>query len=54
MTGTARPLILDLMQMLRDRTDPDGYAEQMTNDPLSDTPRPPRGDGRRLRRPPGH
>jgi hypothetical protein len=35
---TARPLILDLMQMLWDRADPDGYAERMTNDPLPDTP----------------
>jgi hypothetical protein len=33
-----RPLILDLMQMLWDRADPDGYAERMTSDPLPDTP----------------
>jgi len=35
---TARPLVLDLMQMLWDRADPDGYAERMTSDPLPDTP----------------
>jgi hypothetical protein len=33
------PLILDLMQQLWDRGDPDGYAEQMTTHPLPDTPR---------------
>jgi hypothetical protein len=33
-----RPLILDLMQQLWDRGDPDGYARQMTSDPLPDTP----------------
>jgi hypothetical protein len=32
------PLILDLMQQLWDRGDPDGYAEQMTTHPLPDTP----------------
>jgi hypothetical protein len=35
---TARPLVLDLMQMLWDRGEPDGYAERMTNNPLPDTP----------------
>ncbi len=35
---TSRPLILDLMQMLWDRGDPDGYADRMTSDPLPDTP----------------
>jgi hypothetical protein len=35
---TARPLILDLMQMLWDRGEPDGYANRMTDDPLPDTP----------------
>lgn len=35
---TARPLLLDLMQMLWDRADPDGYADRMTSDPLPDTP----------------
>jgi hypothetical protein len=35
---TARPLILDLMQMLWDRGEPDGYASRMTYDPLPDTP----------------
>ena len=34
----ARPLVLDLMQMLWDRGEPDGYAERMTSDPLPDTP----------------
>jgi hypothetical protein len=32
------PVILDLMQQLWDRGDPDGYAEQMTSHPLPDTP----------------
>jgi hypothetical protein len=32
------PVILDLMQQLWDRGEPDGYAEQMTSDPLPDTP----------------
>lgn len=35
---TTRPLVLDLMQMLWDRADPDGYADRMTSDPLPDTP----------------
>jgi hypothetical protein len=35
---TVRPLVLDLMQMLWDRGEPDGYAERMTSDPLPDTP----------------
>jgi len=34
----ARPLIFDLMQLLWDRGEPDGYAERMTSDPLPDTP----------------
>lgn len=33
-----RPLIFDLMQLLWDRAEPDGYAERMTSDPLPDTP----------------
>jgi hypothetical protein len=33
------PVILDLMQQLWDRGDPDGYAQQMTTHPLPDTPR---------------
>ncbi|HEX8205989.1 MAG TPA: hypothetical protein VF587_08030 [Solirubrobacteraceae bacterium] len=33
-----RPLILDLMQMLWDRSDPNGYAAHMTHDPLPNTP----------------
>ena len=32
------PWILDLVQQLWDRGDPDGYAEQMTSHPLPDTP----------------
>lgn len=32
------PLILDLMQQLWDRGEPDGYAQQMTAHPLPDTP----------------
>jgi hypothetical protein len=32
------PVILDLMQQLWDRGDPDGYAQQMTSQPLPDTP----------------
>ena len=32
------PLLLDLMQQLWDRGEPDGYAEQMTANPLPDTP----------------
>ncbi len=35
---TSRPLVLDLMQMLWDRGEPDGYAERMTGNPLPDTP----------------
>jgi hypothetical protein len=35
---TARPLILDLIQMLWDRGDPNGYANRMTDDPLPGTP----------------
>lgn len=32
------PFLLDLAQQLWDRGDPDGYAEQMTSNPLPDTP----------------
>ena len=32
------PWLLDLAQQLWDRGDPDGYAQQMTNHPLPDTP----------------
>ena len=35
---TSRPLVLDLMQMLWDRGEPDGYAGRMTANPLPDTP----------------
>jgi hypothetical protein len=34
----SRPLIFDLMQLLWDRAEPDGYAERMTSNPLPDTP----------------
>jgi hypothetical protein len=34
----ARPLIFDIIQLLWDRGEPDGYAERMTSDPLPDTP----------------
>jgi len=44
------PVILDLMQQLWDRGDPDGYAEQMTSHPLPDTPIAPGADADRLRR----
>jgi hypothetical protein len=33
-----RPLIFSLIQQLWDRSDPDGYAWNMTSDPLPDTP----------------
>jgi hypothetical protein len=33
-----RPLLLGLMQMLWDRSDPDGYARHIKNDPLPNTP----------------
>jgi hypothetical protein len=35
---TERPLVLDIIQMLWDRGDPDGYAHRMTTNPLPDTP----------------
>ncbi|HET6996970.1 MAG TPA: hypothetical protein VFI03_00140 [Solirubrobacterales bacterium] len=35
---TARPLALDLIQMLWDRGEPNGYAHRMTDDPLPNTP----------------
>jgi hypothetical protein len=35
---TARPLVLDLMQMLWDRGEPNGYATRMTDNPLPNTP----------------
>jgi hypothetical protein len=34
----SRPLIFDIMQLLWDRGEPDGYAERMTTNPLPDTP----------------
>jgi hypothetical protein len=34
----ARPLTFDMMQLLWDRGEPDGYAARMTTDPLPDTP----------------
>jgi hypothetical protein len=33
-----RPLLLALIQMLWDRSDPNGYAHHMTDDPLPNTP----------------
>ena len=33
-----RPLLLDLIQMLWDRSEPNGYANRMTDVPLPDTP----------------
>ncbi len=35
---TARPLALDLIQMLWDRAEPNGYANRMTDNPLPNTP----------------
>jgi hypothetical protein len=35
---TERPLLLDIIQMLWDRGDPNGYAHRMTTNPLPDTP----------------
>ncbi len=35
---TTRPLALDLIQMLWDRGEPDGYAARMTDNPLPGTP----------------
>ncbi|HEX4467260.1 MAG TPA: hypothetical protein VH025_08725 [Solirubrobacteraceae bacterium] len=35
---TSRPVVLDMMQMLWDRGEPDGYADRMTSNPLPDTP----------------
>jgi hypothetical protein len=36
--ASLHPLILDLMQQLWDRGDPDGYAQQVTTQPLANTP----------------
>lgn len=36
--SSMHPVILDLIQQLWDRGDPDGYAEYMTSHPLPDTP----------------
>jgi hypothetical protein len=35
---SVHPLILDLMQQLWDRGEPDGYAPRMTSDPFANTP----------------
>ena len=35
---TARPLVLDIIQMLWDRGEPNGYARRMTTNPLPNTP----------------
>jgi hypothetical protein len=34
----ARPLIFDIIELLWDRGEPDGYAQRMTSNPLPDTP----------------
>ena len=34
----SRPLIFDIIQLLWDRGEPDGYAQRMTSNPLPDTP----------------
>ncbi|MEA2141052.1 MAG: hypothetical protein QOC91_1151 [Solirubrobacteraceae bacterium] len=34
----ARPLVFDMMQLLWDRGEPNGYAARMTSNPLPDTP----------------
>jgi hypothetical protein len=34
----SRPLIFDIIQLLWDRGEPDGYADRMTSGPLPDTP----------------
>ncbi len=34
----SRPLLLSLIQMLWDRGEPNGYAQRMTNNPLTNTP----------------
>ncbi|MEA2314363.1 MAG: hypothetical protein QOI03_1055 [Solirubrobacteraceae bacterium] len=34
----SRPLIFDIIQLLWDRGEPDGYVERMTSNPLPDTP----------------
>ena len=47
------PVILDLMQQLWDRGDPDGYAQQMTSKPLPGHPVAHGADAGRLRRSPG-
>ena len=47
------PLILDLMQQLWDRGDPDGYAEQMTDPSAAGHPHARGADADRLRRSPG-
>lgn len=36
--ASVRPVILDMIQMLWDRGEPDGYASRMTSNPLPDTP----------------
>ena len=48
-----RPLILSLIQLLWDRAEANGYAQHMTDDPLSEHARARRAAARRLRRPPG-
>ena len=50
----ARPLMLDLIQMLWDRSETNGYAHRVTDDPLPEHAAARGADAHRLRRPPGH
>ena len=47
------PAVPDLIQMLWDRGEPNGYAHRMTEHPLPEHPAPQGADERRARRPPG-
>ena len=51
---TSRPLSLDLIQMLWDRGEPNGYAHRMTDRPAAGHARAQGADQRRPRRSPGH
>ncbi len=46
--------LLSLVQMLWDRSEANGYAHRMTDNPLAGTPSARGADEHRLRRPPGH
>ena len=48
-----RPLLFSLIQQLWDRSDPNGYAQHMTTDPLPEHAAAHRADADRGRRPPG-